>query len=71
MPTRRDECLADRATDYLFLVGTLAPRLRACDRPIAIACLRLVTFFPDRPERSEPRFRSCIALPTLFPALGP
>ncbi|HEY3818658.1 MAG TPA: hypothetical protein VGL81_15905 [Polyangiaceae bacterium] len=32
--------------------------------PIAIACLRLETRFADRPDRSEPRFRSCIASPT-------
>lgn len=36
-----------------------------------MACFRLVTFFPDRPERSFPRFISCMALPTLFPAAFP
>jgi len=32
-----------------FFFGTLAPARRASDNPIAIACLRLVTFLPDRP----------------------
>jgi hypothetical protein len=41
--------------------GTFAPALRAWDRPIAIACLRLVTFLPDRPLFRVPRLRSCIA----------
>ena len=30
----------------VFFFGTLAPALRASDNPIAIACLRLVTFLP-------------------------
>src|SRR2546427_1958185 len=39
-----------RGTCYdLRLRGTFAPALRASERPIAIACLRLVTFFPDFP----------------------
>lgn len=45
--------------------GTFAPDLRASDRPIAIACLRLFTFLPDFPDFSLPRFISCIARPTL------
>jgi len=36
--------------------GTLPPARRAWDNPIAIACLRLRTFLPERPERSVPRF---------------
>ena len=32
---------------------------------MAIACLRLVTFLPDRPLRSVPAFRSCMAFSTL------
>jgi hypothetical protein len=28
---------------------------------MAIACLRLLTFLPERPLRSFPRFISCIA----------
>ncbi len=30
-----------------FLAGTFAPALRASESPMAIACLRLVTFLPD------------------------
>jgi hypothetical protein len=44
-----------------FFAGTLAPSRRASERPIAIACFLLVTFFPERPLRSVPRLRSCIA----------
>jgi hypothetical protein len=46
--------------------GTLAPARRASDRPIAIACLRLVTFLPDRPLRKVPRLRSRIVFSTLL-----
>jgi hypothetical protein len=47
--------------------------LRASDKPIAIACLRLLTLppFPRFPERNVPRFFPRIALPTLFPAALP
>jgi len=38
---------------------------------MAIACLRLVTFFPLRPLFSRPRLNSCISRSTLFCALGP
>ena len=41
----------------VFFEGTLPPAFRASERPIAIACLRLVTFFPE-PERNLPRFIS-------------
>jgi hypothetical protein len=51
--------------------GTFAPDLRASERPIAIACLRLVTFLPERPLRSWPRLRSCIARSTFFDAFLP
>ena len=54
----------------VFLAGTLAPSRRASERPMAMACLRLVTFRPD-PERSEPRFFSCIAFSTLRDAFLP
>ena len=55
-----------RGTCYdLRLRGTFAPALRASERPIAIACLRLVTFFPDFPLRSVPFFRSSIAFFTF------
>ncbi|MGN6491561.1 MAG: hypothetical protein ACTHLE_06150 [Agriterribacter sp.] len=48
-----------------FLAGTLAPSLRASESPIAIACLRLVTFLPLLPLFNCPLFFSCIALSTL------
>jgi hypothetical protein len=51
--------------------GTFAPERRACESPIAIACLRLVTFFPDRPLRNVPRLRSCTAFLTLLDAFRP
>src|SRR2546421_1900149 len=54
-----------------FFLGTLPPARRASLRPIAIACLRLVTFFPDRPDLSVPRLRSCMARFTFWPAFLP
>jgi hypothetical protein len=50
------------------LRGTRAPERRASDRPMAIACLRLVTFRPERPLFNVPRFRSCIAFSTFLDA---
>src|SRR5687767_4054195 len=46
-----------------FFFGTLAPAFRASLSPMAMACLRLFTLppLPPFPERSLPRFRSCIA----------
>jgi hypothetical protein len=38
---------------------------------MATACLRLFTFFPDRPDLSLPRFISCIARSTFLLAVGP
>jgi hypothetical protein len=49
----------------------LPPARRASDSPIAIACLRLVTRLPERPDLSCPRFISCIARSTFWPALRP
>jgi hypothetical protein len=51
--------------------GTLAPERRAWDSPIAMACFRFFTRLPEPPERSLPRFISCIARSTFFPAFGP
>ncbi|MBV8197472.1 MAG: hypothetical protein JO263_05015 [Candidatus Eremiobacteraeota bacterium] len=51
--------------------GTFAPERRASLKPIAMACFRLFTFLPDRPDLSSPRFISCIARLTLRPAFGP
>src|SRR5215471_19859993 len=51
-----------------FLRGTLAPFLRASERPIAIACFRLLTRppLPPFPDRKVPRFRRRIADLTDF-----
>ena len=53
-----------------FFFGTFAPDLRASDNPIAIACLRLFTFFPLRPLFSVPLFFSRIVRATFFCAFG-
>lgn len=50
------------------LFGTFLPSLRASFRPMAIACLRLCTFFPERPDLSVPACFSCIALCTFSEA---
>jgi hypothetical protein len=55
----------------LFLRGTFPPSLRASDKPMAMACLRLVTFLPERPDFSVPLFFSCIAFSTLLDAFFP
>jgi len=52
------------------LRGTFPPARRASDNPIAIACLRLVTFRPEL-LRSVPRLRSCIARLTFCDAFFP
>jgi hypothetical protein len=48
----------------VLFFGTFAPFLRASDNPMAIACFRLVTFFPE-PLLSVPRFFRFIALFTV------
>jgi len=48
----------------LFADGTLAPFSRASESPMAIACLRLVTFRPLLPLRSVPCLRFLIARST-------
>src|ERR1051326_190535 len=60
----------DAAFDDFFF-GTLAPDFRASDKPIAIACLRLFTFLPERPLLSFPLFFSCIARSTFSDAFLP
>jgi hypothetical protein len=50
--------------------GTLAPALRASERPIAIACFGLVTLRPD-PLFSSPFLKAFISRSTLLEALGP
>ncbi|MGH8231508.1 MAG: hypothetical protein ACRESY_06785 [Steroidobacteraceae bacterium] len=49
------------------LRGTRAPARRASDRPIAIACLRLVTFLPEPPLRNLPCFISRMTRSTFLP----
>ena len=49
-------------------MGTLAPAFRASERPIAIACFRLLTFLPERPDFRVPRFSACIVRLTALPA---
>lgn len=58
-PVLREVFLAD------FFGGTLAPFFRASDKPIAIACFLLVTFFPDRPDVKVPFFFLRMALATV------
>jgi hypothetical protein len=53
------------------LDGTFPPARRASDSPIAIACFRLLTFFPDLPDFNSPRFISCIARLTFCEAFFP
>jgi len=60
-----------RELELELRLGTLPPSRRASDRPMAIACLRLVTFFPERPLLSSPRFISCMARLTLLLAFLP
>src|SRR5262249_28089930 len=60
----------ERFFDPLFF-GTLPPARRASDKPIAMACLRLVTFFPDFSLRRFPSLRSFLALWTFFSAFAP
>jgi hypothetical protein len=54
---------------FFFFAGTFAPLRRASERPIAIACFRLLTFLPERPDFRVPRFFSCIARFTFCEAL--
>ena len=53
-----------------FLLGTFPPFARASESPMAIACLRLVTFFPEL-LLSVPFFFLCNALLTRFCELFP
>jgi hypothetical protein len=50
---------AFRSFDAFF--GTFLPLALASDSPIAIACLRLLTFLPERPLFSVPALRFFIA----------
>jgi hypothetical protein len=56
---------------FFFLAvffGTFCPAALASDRPIAMACLRLFTFRPERPLLKVPLLRFLIARPTLADA---
>jgi hypothetical protein len=68
-PVRLGAVLRPVPFEALFFAGTLAPRSLASDKPIAIACLREVTFFPLRPLFSLPSFISCMASFTFLPAV--
>jgi hypothetical protein len=56
--------------DFLAF-GTLPPSRRASERPMAIACRRLFTFLPERPERRVPAFISSMLRCTFLPAKLP
>ena len=65
-------CLASKPYFFSdFFRGTFPPALRASDSPIAMACLRLVTFLSERPLFKVPLLRSCIALLTFWDAFLP
>jgi hypothetical protein len=51
-----------------FLGATFLPSRRASESPIAIACLRLLTFRPDRPLFKVPALRFFIARSTVADA---
>ena len=57
-----------RLVERFLRGGTFDPSLRASESPMAIACLRLVTFMPERPLRSMPRLRSRMVRATFFDA---
>jgi len=51
-----------------FFAGTFFPSFRASERPIAIACFRLLTVLLDLPLFNVPFFRLCNARATFFVA---
>src|SRR5450756_1781588 len=53
---------------FAAFFGTFLPAALASDKPIAIACLRLLTFLPERPLFKVPALRFFIARPTLADA---
>src|SRR6266478_9757669 len=53
---------------FAAFFGTFLPSALASERAIAIACLRLVTFLPDRPLFRVPALRFFMARPTLADA---
>jgi hypothetical protein len=65
-----DEVANEGSTYRLGFGGTFFPSLRASESAIAIACFRLVTFFPLRPLFSFPSCISRISRSTSFPTEG-
>src|SRR6187401_1091801 len=65
LPVFRAVFFADLLAPFL---GTFAPFFLASDKPMAIACLRLVTFLPLLPVLSVPDFFLRMALFTFLPA---
>jgi hypothetical protein len=68
-PMGRPHSLSEHHLRRDFRFGTRLPFLRASDNPIAMACLRLLTFLPLRPLLSVPFLRFRIARFTSFDAL--
>ena len=60
-----------RFAEDFFGGGTLPPAARASDNPMAMACLRLVTFVPDFPLFSVPAFISFMTLSIFSVAFLP
>ena len=56
-----------RTPRYDFFEGTFLPSLRALDKPMAIACFGLVTFFLLRPLLSLPFVIAFISVSTFLP----
>jgi hypothetical protein len=63
-----DRDVSRRVTPAHEGLGTRSPSRRASERPIAIACFRLVTFLPEPPERSVPFLSSRMTFSTFLPA---
>jgi hypothetical protein len=63
-----DECYRFALRAFVLFLGTLSPSALASERPIAIACLRLVTFLPERPLFRFPALRFFMARSTLADA---
>jgi hypothetical protein len=63
--------VADFFEEASFGGGTLPPARRASDSPIAIACLRLVTFLPELPLFNVPALSSFITFSTFSDAFLP
>ena len=71
VPVRVRAAVPVRVREAVFFFRTVAPSRRASERPIAIACLRLLTRVPVLPLFNVPRLRSCIARSTFLLAVFP